>query len=55
MDRLYGLNLQRTAFDTEAGLIDTMVDLIVGACGSILSMFVTAFSKNKKRKKENEQ
>lgn len=55
MDRLYGLNLQRTAFDTEAGLVDTMVDLIVGSAGSLLSMFVTAFSKNKKRKNENEQ
>lgn len=55
MDRLYGLNLQRTAFDTEAGLVDTMVDLIVGSAGSLLSMFVTAFSKNKKRKNKNEQ
>ena len=55
MDRLYGLFLQRSVFDSEVGLVDTMVDLIVGAAGSILSMFVTAFSKNKKRKKENEQ
>lgn len=55
MDRLYGLNLQRTAFDTEAGLIDTMVDLIVGSAGCLLSMFVTAFSKNRKGKNKNEQ
>lgn len=52
MDRLYGLELQRSDFDSEAGLIDTMVDLIVGTAGSLLSMFVTAFSKNKKEKKE---
>lgn len=48
MDRLYGLELQRSDFDAEVGLIDTMVDLIVGAAGSLLSMFVTAFSKRKK-------
>ncbi len=54
MDRLYGLNLQRTEYYTDAGLVDTMVDLIVGAAGSLLSMFVTAFSKRKKEKK-NEQ
>ncbi len=54
MDRLYGLNLQRTEYYTDAGLVDTMADLIIGACGSILSMFVTAFGKRKKEKK-NEQ
>ena len=48
MDRLYGLELQRSDVDAEVGLIDTMVDLIVGAAGSLLSMFVTAFSKRKK-------
>ncbi len=52
MDRLYGLNLQRTEYYTDAGLVDTMVDLIVGTAGSLASMFITAFGK---RKKENEK
>lgn len=45
MDRLYGLNLQRSFYYTESGLIDTMVDLIVGAAGCLTGMFITAFSK----------
>lgn len=45
MDRLYGLNLQNSAFNSESGLIDTMIDLIVGAGGSLTGMFITAFSK----------
>ena len=45
MDRLYGLNLHRSAFNTEAGLIDTMTDLIIGTAGSLTGMFITAFSK----------
>ena len=45
MDRLYGLNLQRSGFNTEAGLIDTMIDLIIGAAGALMGMFITAFSK----------
>ena len=53
MDRLYGLNLQRSYFNTEAGLIDTMTDLIVGASGSLIGMFITAFSKKSKEKKSN--
>ena len=58
MDRLYGLNLQRSGFNTEAGLIDTMIDLIIGAAGSLTGMFITAFSKAgffKKKVKKNEQ
>ena len=58
MDRLYGLNLQRSGFNTEAGLIDTMIDLIIGAAGSLTGMFITAFSKAgffKKKGKKNEQ
>ena len=51
MDRLYGLNLQRSYFYTEAGLIDTMIDLICGAAGSLTSMFVTIFTKLRKGKK----
>ena len=45
MDRLYGLNLQRSGFNTEAGLLDTMIDLIIGAAGALMGMFITAFSK----------
>lgn len=46
MDRLYGLNLQRSAFNLEEGLVDTMVDLILGSSGALLGMFVIAFKKN---------
>ncbi len=46
MDRLYGLNLQRSAFNIEEGLVDTMVDLILGSSGALLGMFVIAFKKN---------
>lgn len=53
MDRLYGLDLQRSYFNTEAGLIDTMIDLIVGSAGSLTGMFVTAFTKKGKEKKEH--
>lgn len=45
MDRLYGLNLQRSGDSADSGLIDTMVDLIVGVAGSLIGMFITAFSK----------
>lgn len=47
MDRLYGLNLQNSAYNSESGLIDTMVDLILGSAGALTGMFVTAFTKNK--------
>lgn len=46
MDRLYGLNLQRSAFNGEGGLVDTMVDLIMGSSGALLGMFYIAFKKN---------
>ncbi len=46
MDRLYGLNLQRSVFNSEEGLIDTMVDLILSAAGALTGMFVTAFRRN---------
>ncbi len=51
MDRLYGLNLQRNVFNSEAGLIDTMVDLIFGAAGCLTGMFFTAFSRAKQERK----
>ncbi len=47
MDKLYGLNLQNSAYNSESGLIDTMVDLILGSAGALTGMFVTAFTKNK--------
>lgn len=52
MDRLYGLNLQNSAYNSESGLIDTMVDLILGSAGALTGMFVTAFTKNKVRCKK---
>lgn len=51
MDRLYGLNLQRSVFNNEGGLIDTMVDLILGAGGALIGMFCSAFSHHNKEKK----
>ena len=47
MDKLYGLNLQRSAFNSESGLVDTMVDLILGSAGALTGMFVTAFKRNR--------
>ncbi len=52
MDKLYGLNLQNSAYNSESGLIDTMVDLILGSAGALTGMFVTAFTKNKVRRKK---
>ena len=51
MDRLYGLNLQRSVFNSEDGLIDTMIDLIVGAAGSLSGMFYNIFSRIKRERK----
>ncbi len=51
MDRLYGLNLQRSVFNGEGGLLDTMVDLILGSAGALIGMFYSAFSHHKKEKK----
>lgn len=51
MDRLYGLNLQRTVFNSEGGLVDTMVDLILCAGGALTGMFYSAFSHHNKEKK----
>lgn len=52
MDKLYGLNLQNSAYNSESGLIDTMVDLILGSAGALTGMFVTAFTKNKVGRKK---
>lgn len=58
MDRLYGFNMQHSIFMTTDGLIDTMVDLIIGSAGSLCAMFIEAFRRtgrygaNKKAKRE---
>ena len=46
MDRLYGYTLQQSFILDEGGLVDTMIDLILGGAGSVLGMFLVAFSKN---------
>ena len=46
MDRLYGYTLQQSFILDEGGLIDTMVDLILGGAGALCGMFFVAFSKN---------
>ena len=46
MDRLYGYVLQKSDILSEAGLVDTMVDLILAGAGGLFGMFFVAFSKN---------
>ena len=46
MDRLYGYTLQRSFILDEGGLIDTMVDMILGSAGALIGMFWVAFAKN---------
>lgn len=46
MDRLYGLHLQQSVPTSESGLVDTMVDLILGAAGSVITMLIVAFKRN---------
>ncbi len=48
MDRLYGFMLQTSGIFGEHGIVDTMVDLIFSAAGSLTGMFITAFSARKK-------
>lgn len=59
MDRIYGMNLQCSAPDTEYGLIDTMWDFIVCSVGSVLGMFTVSFLRNgiigKNKEKVKEQ
>lgn len=50
MDRLYGMKLQMSDPMSEYGLIDTMVDLIVGAAGALTRMFVNIFTNIKNKK-----
>lgn len=50
MDRIYGMDLQRSIPTSDIGLVDTMVDLILGTAGALTGMFVTAFRRNRKHK-----
>lgn len=65
MDRIFGLFLQRSVYNSEEGLIDTMVDLLLGAGGALLRLLLMGFtssdffkekvSKLIKRKETHEQ
>lgn len=55
MDRLYGMALQCSTPTSEAGLIDTMVDLIIAAVGALAGMFTVAFYRNGKFGKHKKQ
>lgn len=46
MDRLYGYTLQKSFILDEGGLLDTMVDMILGGAGAVAGMFWVAFAKN---------
>lgn len=46
MDRIYGMTLQCSAPNTEAGLIDTMIDFIMCSSGAVLGMFSISFLRN---------
>lgn len=46
MDRLYGYTLQKSFILDEGGLVDTMVDMILGGAGAVAGMFWVAFAKN---------
>ncbi|MEG2080721.1 MAG: hypothetical protein RRZ68_04050, partial [Oscillospiraceae bacterium] len=46
MDRIYGMQLQRSIPTSEIGLLDTMFDFICDAIGAIIGMFLVAFYKN---------
>lgn len=59
MDRLYGLHLQRSTPLSDSGLVDTMVDLILGVAGGLFTMLFVSFRRNgvigKNRKRIKEQ
>ena len=46
MDRLYGLHLQRSLPTSDSGLVDTMVDLILGVAGALIAMLYISFKRN---------
>lgn len=43
MDRLYGFNMQHAQIPTKDGLVDTMIDLILGSIGALGAMFFESF------------
>ena len=43
MDRLYGFDMQNSAVFVSDGLVDTMVDLILGSVGALAAMFIEVF------------
>jgi hypothetical protein len=43
--------LQRSNYFNDSGLMDTMVDLILGSAGAMIGMFYSAFSHHNKEKK----
>lgn len=57
MDRVYGLDLQRSSPVSDVGLIDTMLDLIYGVVGALIGMFsvIIRLRRQKKRKLEAER
>ena len=48
MDRLYGLELQKSIPTAETGLLDTMGDFICATGGALLGMFLISFYRNGK-------
>lgn len=45
MDRIYGMNLQCSAPDSEIGLIDTMTDFICCSAGAVIGMLLVNFNR----------
>jgi hypothetical protein len=46
MDRVYGLLLQNSRPMSDAGITDTMVDIIMSSVGAVVGMLLVAFYKN---------
>lgn len=46
MDRIFGLFLQRSVYNSDEGLIDTMVDLILGAGGALVRLLLIGFTRS---------
>lgn len=52
MDRIYAMTLQCSSPFSEAGLIDTMLDLIFGVIGALCMMFINIRKSSKSRKEQ---
>jgi hypothetical protein len=52
VDRLFGLELQQSAPDSEAGLLDTMWDLIFGTSGALAGLAISLIARRRGEKKE---